>query len=371
MATIIIRCDSSVSIGTGHIYRCRTLARALKARGSDIFFVCRRQTGDLISLLQEEFPVLPLPELPLKPCDGLADRDLYSSWLGCSQYQDVDDCYRAVVEANITSFDWLIVDHYGLDHIWQSRLLNYFSSGDLSPKLLVLDDLADRIHQADILLDQNFFGSSTQHRYQNLVPSRCLQLLGPKFSLLGPEYSYLHPLVPPRTELQRVLIFFGGVDNNDLTITALQALTNPIFSSLAVDVVLGRHVSRREDIVKIASQRSNTNLYNSLPSLAGLMVRADLAIGACGATTWERACLGLPSLVIPIAANQLESAQYLLNSSCIMLISNFNIAESISSAIARCLAAPGLLTELSIKSAKLVDGHGSSILSEQMLETNG
>ena len=200
MATIIIRCDSSVSIGTGHIYRCRTLARALRARGSDVLFVCRRQSGDLISLLKEEFSVLPLPELPLKPCDGLEERDLYTSWLGCSQYQDADDCYNAIVDANISSFDWLIVDHYGLDHVWQSCLLSQLSSGEYSPKLLVIDDLADRFHQADILLDQNFFGPATQYRYRNLVPSHCLQLLGPKYSLLGPEYSSLHPLVPTRTE---------------------------------------------------------------------------------------------------------------------------------------------------------------------------
>ena len=107
------------------------------------------------------------------------------------------------------SCSWIVVDHYGLDARWESQIIEGLSVSGGSPRLLVLDDLADRTHQADLLLDQNFFGEVTHLRYQNLVPWHCRQLLGPHYALLGPEYAQLHPLVPPRTKLQRVLVFFG------------------------------------------------------------------------------------------------------------------------------------------------------------------
>ena len=95
MTSILIRCDASLSIGSGHVMRCRTLARELHRRGAVVTFLCRRQAGDLIALLEQEFAVLSLPELPLLDCEGLAGRDLYQAWLGCSQEQDVADCLHA------------------------------------------------------------------------------------------------------------------------------------------------------------------------------------------------------------------------------------------------------------------------------------
>ena len=121
--------------------------------------------------------------------------------------------------------------------------------------------------------------------------------MGPNYALLGPEYSKLRPLVPPRNEIRRLLVFFGGVDYSNITSLVLKALLNSAFSHLAVDVVLGLQNPHRHEVVKLAAQRPNTNIHDSLPSLAGLIARADLAIGAGGATTWERACLGLVPVV--------------------------------------------------------------------------
>ena len=109
-----------------------------------------------------------------------------------------------------------MADHYGLDARWESQLLAGLSGTDAAPKLVVIDDLADRPHQADLLLDQIFFGEATHQRFQELVPPDCRQLLGPNYALLGPEYAQLHPLVPLRNELRRVLVFFGGVDPDNL-----------------------------------------------------------------------------------------------------------------------------------------------------------
>ena len=311
MTPILVRCDASLSIGSGHVMRCRTLARELQRRGAAVTFLCRRQPGDLIRLLEQEFAVLALPEQPLAACEALDGRDLYGAWLGCSQATDAAQCLEALARAGITSSSWLVADHYGLDANWETQLLAGLAGGAAPPKLLVIDDLADRSHQADLLLDQNFFGEATEQRYQGLVPPHCRLLLGPHYALLGPEYAQLHPLVPPRTELRRVLVFFGGVDPANLTGRALEALLDPALADLAVDVVLGRQSHHRQAVEELVARRPHTTLHGPLPSLAGLIVRADLAIGAGGATTWERACLGLPSLVVAIAANQLPFAQAL------------------------------------------------------------
>lgn len=319
MSSILIRCDASLSIGSGHVVRCRTLARELKRRGCAVTFLCRRQSGDFISLLMQEFRVLSLPELPLLNCEGLVGRDLYGGWVGCSQVQDAADCLQALSSVGIVNIDWVVVDHYGLDIQWERHLLHGLSSNS-KPRLLVIDDLADRAHYSDLLLDQNFFAEATEHRYKRLLPPRCRQLLGPYYSLLGPEYAHLHQSVPKRIELRRVLVFFGGVDRDNLTGRTLSALMDPALSHLEVDVVLGRHSPYQKEVANLVDQRPLTTLHDPLPSLAGLIARADLAIGAGGATTWERACLRLPSLVVAVAANQIPFAEALHNSGFLELL---------------------------------------------------
>ena len=144
--------------------------------------------------------------------------------LGCSQAQDASDCLDALGAAGVVHTDWLVVDHYGLDATWERLLLEgQVQPGVAPPKLLVIDDLANRPHKADLLLDQNFFGEVTEHRYEGLLPPNCRQLLGPHYAVLGPEYAHLHPLVPQRTELRRVLVFFGGVDQDNMTSRTIEA----------------------------------------------------------------------------------------------------------------------------------------------------
>ena len=192
MNHILFRCDASIHIGSGHVMRCRTLARELRRRGAEITFLCKRQPGDLIDLLEQEFQVLSLPEQQLTPCEELAGRALYAAWLGCSQQQDATDCLVALEQAGINSAQWLVVDHYGLDASWEDAMREGLGS-ELPPQRLVIDDLADRSHSCDLLLDQNFFGEATERRYQGLVPPQCRQLLGPHYALLGPEYALLPP----------------------------------------------------------------------------------------------------------------------------------------------------------------------------------
>ena len=128
MTRILIRCDASLAIGSGHVIRCRSLARELRRSGGEVTFLCRRQSGDWISLLEKEFLVVPLPEQPLAASSGLEGRDLYAAWLGCSQEDDATQCLQALAECGITSTTWLVVDHYGLDA--KEQLILGLSGGD-------------------------------------------------------------------------------------------------------------------------------------------------------------------------------------------------------------------------------------------------
>ena len=158
-------------------------------------------------------------------------------------------------------FDWVIVDHYSLDIDWEKKIIEGLSKSRKT-KLLVIDDLANRKHQADILIDQNYFGARTEKRYERWLPENCRQLLGPTYALLGPEYALLHPLTEKRTEIKRVLIYFGGVDSENITARALQALMDPELSDLAVDVVLGLQAPYRQEIEEIMAIRKLTTLHN-------------------------------------------------------------------------------------------------------------
>lgn len=294
----------------------------------------------------------------------MAGRDLYRAWLGCSYSKDAVDCLHALSSAGVSNVDWLLVDHYGLDASWESLLLEGHT-GEEPPKLLVIDDLADRPHQANLLIDQNFFGQVTDHRYEGLLPLQCRQFLGPQYALLGPEYAQLHFLVPRRTELHRVLVFFGGVDPDNLSGRTLEALMDPALSHLAVDVVLGRHSPHQKSVADQVSHRPFTTLHEPLPSLAGLIARADLAIGAGGATTWERACLKLPSLVVAIAANQVPFSEALQQEGKVQLLGDAATvgAEQIRAALLARVDDP----DQQEAGGDLTDGMGASRVAVAML----
>ena len=320
---VLIRCDASLVIGSGHVMRCRNLARALQQRGVAVLFLCRERPGDLIALLAQEFEVLGLPALSIsEPClEGLEGRDVYGAWLGCSQLQDADDCLNAIRQAETGLIDWLVVDHYGLDQRWERQICENLSEMYAKgPRLLAFDDLADRPHQADVLVDANRLESSACVAYRPHVPASCRLLLGPAYAPLDPLYGELQPVAPQRCSLRRVLVFFGGVDQYNHTAVALQALGHPDIAALAVDVVLPCEAPHHSTVVKLVQQRPHTQLHSRLPSLAGLMLRADLAIGAAGTASWERAAVALPTLVTPVADNQRQGARALADAGAALLI---------------------------------------------------
>lgn len=290
---VTFRVDASTSIGTGHVMRCLALAEALRQRGIQIRFVCREHTGNLVALLHQN--AMPVMTLPAQAINDVTSAEDYAAWLGVAQAEDAEQTIEAL---NGEKPDWLVVDHYGLDIEWEQRLRQHVG------KLMVIDDLANRHHDCDVLLDQNY-SDRGEKRYGDLVPENCRLLLGPRYALLRSEYAAYRKTLRIRDgQLKRVLVFFGGTDPQDMTGLALEALCQAGLRHLEVDVVVGTYNSRRETLEKQARERPHTTIYGSRPHLADLMAQADLAIGAGGATTWERMCLGLPAVVISIAENQ-------------------------------------------------------------------
>lgn len=293
---IVFRVDASNEIGTGHIIRCLTLADELKRNGRNCFFICRRFEGNLIETIKSRgFEVHELGA-PSENSHTFKSDLKHGHWLGATQ---LDDFEEASEYLNLLKPDVLIIDHYAIDETWEKLAHKHVN------KILVIDDLADRKHDCDILLDQNWFGDITQERYDDLVSSSTIKLIGPKYALLRPEYALLRSILPPRDGIiRRILVFMGGSDPSNETGKVLEALSSEIFGHLAVDVVIGVNHPCPDDIKNQVAKRKATTLYQNLPSLAGLMFRADLMIGAGGSTTWERMCLGLPALLMTVAENQ-------------------------------------------------------------------
>lgn len=291
---IAIRVDASLQIGTGHFMRCLTLADTLKQREASIRFICRHLPGYLQGILIEKGYELTLLE---GDSTGLFIDDLvHSHWLASSQERDAQDTVQVLSDR---IWEWLVVDHYALDARWESALRQS------ARQILVIDDIADRQHNCDILLDQNFY-TDMYTRYRDKVPLACRLLLGPQYALLRDEFRRQRMDVQVRIgAVKRVLVFFGGIDAENYTGRVIDVLSDAKREELLVDVVIGMQHPFREQIETSCTEHKFT-CHVQTGNIAGLMAKADLAIGAGGSATWERCCLGLPTIAIATAANQLR-----------------------------------------------------------------
>lgn len=273
--------------------RTLTLADELRRRSVETLFVSREHPGHLIDRLESAgHAVRRLPE-PVGETNGGGE---YAEWLGVPWETDARETVAALESA---SPDWLVVDHYALGDEWQHAVRPAVR------QVMVIDDLADRAHECELLLDQGFYGEATATRYDELVPDRAKKLLGPRYALVAREFAELRDKIDTREgTIRRVLVFFGGSDPTDQTGKVLEALSAAELAELEVDVVLGSNHPDPDSIRSRAAGRPRTEVHENLKTLAQPMSRADLMIGAGGTTTWERCTLGLPAISIPIAENQ-------------------------------------------------------------------
>ncbi|MFC1843863.1 UDP-2,4-diacetamido-2,4,6-trideoxy-beta-L-altropyranose hydrolase [Thermodesulfobacteriota bacterium] len=305
---IVIRADASIQIGSGHIMRCLTLANELKIHGAKVQFICRNFPGQMKDLIhQHSHQVTLLP--PSAPGDKPeSENPAQINWLGVPLQQDAEDTIKAMGNKTI---DWLIVDHYGINHLWHKTLRNYTN------KIMVIDDLADRKLNCDLLLDQTYGRKDKTYNYY--VPEGCKVLLGSIYALLRPEFALLRPKALTKRKsyngIKCILVCMGGADPNNFTGKVLDGLSEIEWKQEPlVNVVLGGKAPHLSSIIKQAkSHHQKINVLSDVKNMAELMLEADLAIGAGGTTSWERCALGLPALIAVLAENQKLIASTLEN----------------------------------------------------------
>jgi UDP-2,4-diacetamido-2,4,6-trideoxy-beta-L-altropyranose hydrolase len=348
---VVIRTDASLEIGTGHVMRCITLAKQLKREGANITFVCRNFPGNSISFIQSQgFHVYSL---------SFSKNQNHGQWIRDNWQKDAEET-KQIIQNLKKKTDLLIVDHYGLDSKWENDFRKTVT------RIMVIDDLADRSHDCDLLLDQNYY-LDMQNRYIGLIPDTSIQLLGPDYVLLRDEFLSINLKEIKRDgKINNILVFFGGTDPTGETLKALQAIQELNRIDIEFNVVVGASNLKKVEIKKKCEQMSNVTFFCQVSNMAELMMKADLAIGAGGTTSWERCYLGLPSILIIVADNQKEVTQAIAQKGAALLLGESSLVSDmvISKVLNALIGNLTKLYEMMRRSWKIVN---PNIVKEQLV----
>jgi UDP-2,4-diacetamido-2,4,6-trideoxy-beta-L-altropyranose hydrolase len=365
---IAFRTEASLQMGSGHVMRCLTLADALKAQGAQCHFISRAHPGDLMEVIRQRGYIANSLVAPVQQAQAAIKNSAvtvqesqqnqqheppYAAWLGNTWQTDAQE--TAAVLASLQP-DWLVVDHYALDQRWEEALAAHYR------QLLVIDDLADRPHRCNLLLDQNL-GRQPQD-YAGLVPTHCQVLTGPHYALLRPEFSALRSYSLQRRQaqsaLRQLLITMGGIDQPNATGQVLQALKAcALPQACRISVVMGLTAPWLQNVRELAAQMPwPTEVVVNVNDMAQRMADSDLAIGAAGSTSWERCCLGLPTLMAVLAENQEPGAQAMEAAHAARLIGAVSdIATQLPLAVAALIESERH-SRMSIAATAVTDGRG-------------
>ncbi|OEE83856.1 UDP-2,4-diacetamido-2,4,6-trideoxy-beta-L-altropyranose hydrolase [Enterovibrio norvegicus FF-162] len=309
---IVIRSDASRWIGSGHIMRCLVLAKALAEDSHSVYFACLPQTGDLISLIEGRgYEVIRLskvsnPKLPKSDAD-------YAAWLQRSEEIDARDFIE-----HVKSADLVVTDHYGIGSLWQSNVRNY-----LQCDIFAIDDLV-RQHDADYILDQTLGRESREYTSKGIV------MTGSQYALLSPKFHTAREVALERETLPmrpKVLVSMGGIDEPNATLKVLKALVGHI--NAAYTVLLSPRSPNYEEVRNWCAEFPEVTHVDFTENMPSMMLQHHIAIGAPGTTSWERACLGLPSIIIPLAENQNTISEQLVKNKAVLAVALDEIESSL------------------------------------------
>lgn len=297
---VVVRADASHKIGSGHVTRCLALADVVRKRGYSVSFVVRANESDFGDVIaQRGFPVHRL-DVGKENQQPNRDADVkQADFLAVPWEKDADET-RLFIDTLSSPVAWLWVDHYALDRKWEERV------APAVKRVLVIDDLADRTHYCDVLLDQNFY-SNPQGRYEAKVPLTCVRLLGPQYALLREEFRTARSVELVRHGKPHLFVFFGGSDPTNETAKVLRAVRRASME-LTVTVVTGQANANVAEVEKLCRSLPDGRHIHATAQISKFMTEADFSLGAGGTTTYERMCVGLPSGVISVADNQVQAS---------------------------------------------------------------
>jgi len=345
MKSIAFRCDASCELGIGHLMRCLTLADQLQMKGANVAFIASNLSINLRNLIGQK---------------GYQYFDIGFNFQTWSQQADATASLEVINTCFSGRLDWIIVDHYQLDYLWEHSLR------EAADNVLVIDDLANRKHDCDLFLDQNYYKNMNE-RYEGLLPDRCLRLLGPNYLLLRDEFIQAREVMKLRNgSIGRILIFFGGSDPTNQTTKAIEAVISLNRTDLKVDVVVGSENPYKESIKKLCDSRPNFLYHYQINNMAALINAADMAIGAGGSAMWERCYLGLPSVTVTFADNQVDVTRDVAETGAIEYLGdtrNLDV-ETYAGKLRDFLKAPTLLTKMQDSAIRLVGTPQSTLIDE-------
>lgn len=350
---VLIRSDSSLQLGAGHVMRCMTLAHALGQRGVQARFLCRAHAGHLGRVLEDNNVDLVLLPVTLK------------TDLGASEEQDAAETRAA---ASTWGADWIIVDHYSASAAWEAA--------QILP-VMVIDDAPNRGHNAALLLDQNLDAKASDYRPH--LPADATILTGPQYAMLRPEFAKLRPdsleyRAQTAGQVRRLLISMGGTDMPDATGWILDALATrfdpDVLAALEITVVMGPTAPHLESVRQRASALpGRVTVLAGTDCMADLMASADLAIGAAGSSAWERCALGLPAIMVVLAVNQKVIAKALTDCGANGRV-DLHDTEALITMLENLCCTPRTVMQMSQLSAGICDGHGAEKVANALLAHN-
>ena len=355
-----IRADASPVIGTGHFVRCLNLARFLIKRDAEVTFISRSLGGDLNKrLISAGCRVI---DLPSQNNSSNQSPDDYATWLGANEREDISQCLSLISDNEEFC---IIVDHYGVNEEWLGKAKGSFR------KVIVVDDLAERKLDVDLVINQNL--GWTARDYEHLVGQETKLLLGPKYALLAENYSIARQKLDRSFKSDaplRVLVSFGGADIENVTGKVAQVLEEmQTKHNLVVTIVVGPMNPNSNDLHAICQRsRGEIGLIEGVNNLVDAYASHDIAIGAVGGSSWERCCLGLPTIFVPIAENQKSAARKLDSSGAGILVDyeSDQFGSDLLNALDQ-MSNLEIREEISQRALDICDGKGVTRLVDELL----
>lgn len=291
---VALRADASAAIGIGHVKRSLSLAQALRDAGADVCLITRPLGVDTVvpaaAASTEHFALAPL----LGPAAALATPTPYAAWAEVPWQVDAEE---TVSTLRSWRPDLVIVDHYAFDAHWHRTV-----RVGLGARLAAIDDLADRSMDVDWLIDHNYAPDHSAKYAGRLAPDTTL-LGGPRYALLAPPYANSARL-EVRTEVRSIGIFMGGADSAGISFRALEACRSDARFAGAIEIATTSGNPRLAELAAACLRWPLTTLLVDVPDLAAFFARHDLQIGGGGGASWERCCIGVPTVALVCADNQ-------------------------------------------------------------------